>query len=274
MNRKILLGISILVVMLFCIPPVASINVSDIETSTEITRPETPVSDDVKETMVTVDTPTIKRKVEPMYYTEQLQKNREVMQQADPKAYIPDYDYDSLVAKYEPTEYTRSIDRNTQVEMVPPMEPKAFKFGTPSSGSSSKTRAGEADLEVTQMEWSADINSGWVSYTDGETSPGENPIYAGFMVGVETTITVTVVNHNPTTPVSGINMNWSIYDWVAGIPLIKIPTQTPFNIMGATTTVDFKFTPPAAKWLLIIAIITLRTQIHPMTASATRVSRP
>jgi hypothetical protein len=105
------------------------------------------------------------------------------------------------------------------------------------------------------MEWESKINTGWSQYTETTTEPGNQPGVGGFMVGVTTQISVIVTNNNIPSTVSNVRLNFSIWDYYGGIPLIKIPTQVSFNAMTATTTVTFDFTPPSANILYIAAYI-------------------
>lgn len=263
MKQKILLGISILVVLLFLVQPVASLNVNNIDT--ELIDVNTDASQDTADGITEngaenkiVDKTKIDVKSDKKLksYRVKMEENRQRMMSMDRNVAIPEYDYENIIRSVDEIDLTNFDKPTANREMLETQEPKEIRFGTPLlANPSSKSRAAAADLEVSQLEWENKINDGWGAYTESTTLAGNNPYIGGFMVGVATKITVTVVNHNPTTQVNNIKMNFTIFDFYGGIPLIKIPSSVDFSVFGATTTVDFNFNPPAAKSLYIAAYI-------------------
>jgi hypothetical protein len=261
MNRKILLGISIMVVLIFCLQPVASMTIGSIkpidQEAISVVQPDVPEEVDMEPSVpsVTADKPEIKEKVLKSFEEKQAENNAR-FRMMEPYAPIPEFDYMAYAGESTDMSVLSMDPSETNVELMNSYIPEMYRFGLPQpENDGPKTRADGADLELTQMEWETKVNSGWGDWTESTTNPGNQPGVGGFMVGETTKITVTVTNKNPTIPVSGININFSIYDRFGMIPLIKIPTQVGFSIVGPSETVEYDFEVPAAKVLYIIAII-------------------
>ncbi|UCH90059.1 MAG: hypothetical protein JSV49_05295, partial [Thermoplasmata archaeon] len=264
MSRNIVVCISILAAVLFLMQPVASIDVSSEipYANDQIPKLETDsaiIEEDLEseQSNMPLDDSTVIKNLNTNInknFLEKMEDNRERMMKADPNVPIPEYDYDNIIAELGPGAEAPSGPKYNELELEETEGVKMVQFGPYLQvGSSGKTRAGGADLKITKMEWSSSVNSGWAHYTDSDS--GNQPYLGGFMVGVPTKITVSVVNLNPTIPVSNVRMNFSIWDYYGGIPLIKIPTQVSFSLIGASAQVELDFTPPAAKVLYIAAYI-------------------
>ncbi|UCH88842.1 MAG: hypothetical protein JSV49_11470 [Thermoplasmata archaeon] len=285
MNRRILLGVSILVVFIFLLQPVASVNVSNFESTKpiervseiqdEIERPSEAVEEpEIKEesaetnsVQITPQSEDIKQWIKPMKpFEEQMEENRQIMREAIPNIPVPRLDYDRAIRNINEVENTKESDLPLEVSFMEDhrlyfdedeLERYEFMMAQKETQSASKTRAGEADLRISQIEWDESFNDAWthLSEVPDADEPGTNPTIGGFMVGKETTIKYTITNSNPTVPVTGEHLNVSIWDYYGNVPLIKEPTPVEFSIVGGTQVVEFKFTPLAAKYLYIAGYI-------------------
>jgi hypothetical protein len=263
MNRRIFFGLSILVVALFLIQPVASINVSNfdnqpakviLETSPDVT--DVVIDTEIEQQDASIDDTVITANKKPQqFYWDKTVENTQRAMRIDPKVPIIPYDMDKLVMKNDDPSMSPSEAQSGDLQMYDDYIPEMTRFGIPQSNSNSKSRADGANLKVEMIEWETKVNTGWGQFSES-TSPGNQPGIGGFMVGQPTKITITVRNQDfPGKSVSGAMVNISIYDWLTFMPLIKIPQQLPLNIVTATTTVEYTFTPPAAKILYIVAYI-------------------
>jgi hypothetical protein len=148
------------------------------------------------------------------------------------------------------------FDTNKRTPVISSAFPSGIKtMGSTSGQSTSSTRGSrappEADLSVTQIEWTA-VNSGWGSYFETETSgdpptpaPGDQYSYGGFQIGKNTRFTVTITNLNPTVSASNVKVNFSVSEYYSGIPMMRTETKV-ITVSGVNTNVNFDFVPPFA----------------------------
>ena len=112
--------------------------------------------------------------------------------------------------------------------------------------------APEADLELTQLEWTA-VNEGWgdrfeVTETGNPPvpAPGNQYSYGGFQVGKVTTFTATITKHDSMVPIKNVKVNFTIVDNYSGTPMQRNPATYFINITGVTAQVKHDFLTPFA----------------------------
>jgi len=123
---------------------------------------------------------------------------------------------------------------------------------SPASNTRGSREAEKTDLMITNIEW-APVNEGYANYFDSDG--GTQSLLGGFQVGKTTTITVTIVNENPTVIAENVKVNFTIRDWYSGIPMQRNPATKIVTLTGVTTVVPHDFTPPFAGQLFIVVTV-------------------